>query len=203
VKCLIQNGEDSAFSAFERGELLPKEFEVAFGKELSEFTGQKVDVSGFVDFLESKITEPIPDAMEAIQTLKKLDYKIGILTNNWKTENGESFMMKDDLFDVVVESAKLGTRKPNRDIYEKIIGEMAVAPEELVFLDDIGKNLKAAKALGIQTIKVETGKPQKAIHALAEIIGKKLVDWPSTTTPLRPGLELDEQKLRYKIKIKK
>ena len=136
------------------------------------------------------------------KTLKNLDYKIGILTNNWKNEDGQSFIMKEDLFDVVVESAKLGTRKPNRDIYEKVISEMDMAPEDLVFLDDIGKNLKAAKALGIQTIKVETGKPQRAIHELSEIIGKELVGWPSTTTPLRAGLELDEQKLRKLLKEK-
>ena len=54
-----------------------------------------------------------------------------------------------------VESCKVGTRKPEQRIYEICLEQLAVRPEESVFLDDLGVNLKAAKALGIRTIKVK------------------------------------------------
>lgn len=59
-----------------------------------------------------------------------------------------------ELFDVVVESTKVGSRKPERRIYEICLQQLDVKPEESVFLDDLGVNLKAAKQLGIRTIKV-------------------------------------------------
>lgn len=60
-----------------------------------------------------------------------------------------------ELFDVVVESTKVGSRKPERRIYEICLQQLDVKPEESVFLDDLGVNLKAAKQLGIRTIKVK------------------------------------------------
>lgn len=60
-----------------------------------------------------------------------------------------------ELFDVVVESTKVGSRKPEQRIYEICLQQLDVKPEESVFLDDLGVNLKAAKQLGIRTIKVK------------------------------------------------
>ena len=61
----------------------------------------------------------------------------------------------DELFDVVVESAKAGVRKPEPAAYELVLRELGVAADEVVFLDDLGINLKPARAMGMTTIKVD------------------------------------------------
>lgn len=54
----------------------------------------------------------------------------------------------------MVESAVEGTRKPEEEIYYKLLEKLKLSPGEVIFLDDLGSNLKAAKTLGFQTIKV-------------------------------------------------
>ena len=58
------------------------------------------------------------------------------------------------LFDLVVESSEEGIRKPNPEIYLRTCTRLGVDPQRAIFLDDLGINLKPAKALGMQTIKV-------------------------------------------------
>jgi putative hydrolase of the HAD superfamily len=79
---------------------------------------------------------------------------------------GRSLYSQDimKLFDVVIESAKIGIRKPDPRIYQMMCEQLAVEPATCVFLDDLGPNLKPARAMGMTTIKVESG-PQ----AVAEL----------------------------------
>ena len=77
-------------------------------------------------------------------------------------------------FDVVVESAVEGLRKPDPRIYELTCARLAIAPSEAVFLDDLGVNLKPARALGMATIKVED--PTAALAELASVLGFPLGD---------------------------
>jgi putative hydrolase of the HAD superfamily len=72
-------------------------------------------------------------------------------------------------FDVVVESSRVGLRKPDPAIYRLVCGELGVEPDEAVFLDDLGINLKPARAMGMTTIKVM--EPGEAIDALATVVG--------------------------------
>ncbi|MGZ4739211.1 MAG: HAD-IA family hydrolase, partial [Ilumatobacteraceae bacterium] len=67
-------------------------------------------------------------------------------------------------FDVIVESSVVGVRKPEPRFYEIACELLKVRPEECVFLDDLGVNLKPAAAMGMTTIKVTT-----AAHAIAEL----------------------------------
>ncbi len=72
-------------------------------------------------------------------------------------------------FDVVVESSKVGVRKPEAAFYEQACALLAVQPDECVFLDDLGINLRPARAMGMTTIKV--GAPEAAIAELEAILG--------------------------------
>jgi len=73
------------------------------------------------------------------------------------------------LFDVIVESSKVGVRKPETRFYEIACELLDIEPAEAVFLDDLGVNLKPARALGMTTIKVED--PDVAIAALEVVVG--------------------------------
>jgi putative hydrolase of the HAD superfamily len=83
----------------------------------------------------------------------------------------EAFAL-DELFDVVVESSKVGVRKPDPKIYELACEAMQVEPDEVVFLDDLGINLKPAAAMGMTTIKVVDSR--QAISDLEAIVGFSL-----------------------------
>jgi putative hydrolase of the HAD superfamily len=79
-----------------------------------------------------------------------------------------------DLFDVVIESSRAGVRKPDPRFYELACAELAIKPEEAVFLDDLGVNLKPARAMGMITIKVVD--PDQAIADLEAVVGFPLGD---------------------------
>ncbi|KAF1815254.1 HAD-like protein [Eremomyces bilateralis CBS 781.70] len=89
-------------------------------------------------------------------------------------------------FEVFVSSAHVGMRKPDPRIYEYAVGEMnrvrrgegkgEVRMEEVVFIDDIGQNLKGARELGMQTVKVTLGKNREAVKELEKLTGLSLLD---------------------------
>lgn len=69
-----------------------------------------------------------------------------------------------DLFDTVIESSKVGARKPEARFFELVCTQLQIAPEQAVYLDDLGANLKPARAMGMRTIKV--GDPATALAEL-------------------------------------
>jgi putative hydrolase of the HAD superfamily len=78
-----------------------------------------------------------------------------------------------ELFDALIESSKIGIRKPDPRIYQMMCDALGVQPAGCIFLDDLGPNLKPARAMGMTTIKVESG-PQ-AIAELEAATGMKLI----------------------------
>jgi len=77
-------------------------------------------------------------------------------------------------FDHFVESAALGIRKPDPEIFKHALEKMGCKAEEVAFLDDIGSNLKAAQKLGIRCIRVRVGKEREAVTELEKMTGLKL-----------------------------
>ena len=73
----------------------------------------------------------------------------------------------------MIESQAVGLRKPDPRIYQLACGELGVAPAETAFLDDIGLNLKSARALGMHTIKVD--EPDAALRELSALVGFDLL----------------------------
>ena len=88
IEAIRQNGSSSYWSKLERGEVLPSEFEAGFSKELEEVAGQECKTEGLVNFIESKLANPIQDTIDTIDSLKKLNIPVALLTNNWFIENG-------------------------------------------------------------------------------------------------------------------
>ena len=109
-------------------------------------------------------------------------YKTACLTNNVLTGEGPGMSRTPEqarqvaeimqIFDVVVESSKIGYRKPQPEFYQIACDMLQILPTEAVFLDDLGINLKPAKALGMRTVKVT--RPVQAIAELETILGHHL-----------------------------
>ncbi len=93
-----------------------------------------------------------------------------LLTNNipeWRT-SWRALIDVEALFDVVVDSCEVGTRKPESTIYEIMRAKLGLPHESLFFLDDLGVNLKAARSLGWQTLRYDdTSRVLSVLDALA------------------------------------
>ena len=116
-----------------------------------------------------------PNMVEFLKELKG-KYKLGCITNNIRLlekdleENSNNNESKNAmlLFDHIIESSKVGIRKPNPEIYKMSYRALKVDPEECIYLDDLGINLKPARALGMTTIKVID--PDETIKTVKELL---------------------------------
>ena len=130
------------------------------------------------DVLALLAGEVRPEMVTALDKVQAAGYKTACLTNNVVSRNDEPEGGRPEVaavmarFDVVVESSKIGVRKPEPLFYETACELLGVEPAECVFLDDLGINLKPAKAMGMTTIKV--GEPGPAIAELADVLGISL-----------------------------
>ena len=92
--------------------------------------------------------------IDAVRQVRAAGYRTALLTNI--SSEGEAIFTKlfpvDELFDVVVDSSKVGMRKPDPAIYELTCARLGVAPDRCLFIDDLLCNVDAADALGMQTI---------------------------------------------------
>jgi epoxide hydrolase-like predicted phosphatase len=111
---------------------------------------------------------PRPAMLEAIGRIRARGLRAGALTNNWISEDGGAEGLRP-YFDVFVESAVEGLRKPDPRIFVLACERLGVTPAEAVFLDDIGANLKSARGLGMTTIKVL--EPEQALGELESVLG--------------------------------
>jgi putative hydrolase of the HAD superfamily len=150
------NADANAWAQFERSEVDAAGFCLLFEQE-ADALGQKVSGERILACLHGDLR---PEMVEGIRRVKAAGLKTACLTNNVlgggegpedRRHHVEEVM---GLFDVVVESSKLGVRKPEVRFYEIACELLDVEPSQCVFLDDLGVNLKPAKAMGMTTIKV-------------------------------------------------
>jgi putative hydrolase of the HAD superfamily len=168
------NHLENAWARFERAEIDLDGFDVAFAAE-ARALGFDVPGKDVIPLLRGALR---PEMVEALRRIKP-NHKTGCITNNvpsMQANNAEpsAFYAREimALFDHVIESSKAGIRKPDPRIYQMMCETLEVLPAACVYLDDLGGNLKPARAMGMTTIKVDTG-PQ-AIVELEHALGMKL-----------------------------
>jgi len=161
-----RNYEDNAWARFERSELTLDQFDTAFAGE-ARALGHEVRGADIVALLAGDFRP------EMIAALKKIAarFKTGCITNNVPanqtgSNDGRALYAREVMehFHHVIESSKVGIRKPDPRIYRMMCEALDVAPAACVYLDDLGVNLKPARAMGMMTIKVTN-----ADQALAEL----------------------------------
>jgi epoxide hydrolase-like predicted phosphatase len=174
----ISAGDGNLWPRYETSELSPEEFADEFAAACAA-AGGAVVVADLMDEIYAMVSEPRAEMVAAIQAVRGHGFLTGALTNNWM-KHGEPTGRRfpdpterfDHLFDVIVESAVVGLRKPDPRIYTLVCDRLSVAPTEAVFLDDFGRNLVAARELGMETVKVDD--PHTAIAQLAELLAVTL-----------------------------
>jgi len=181
------NPDTNAWAQLERGQLGVDAFVDAFEAECLAL-GHPVDGRQVLARLRGDIR---PEMVEAVRRCRGR-FVTGCLTNNFTAAaaggvgggggggpDQPELAAVRDLFDVVVESRTAGVRKPEPRFYELACETAGVRPDEVVFLDDLGVNLKPARAMGMHTIKVT--EPGAALAELAAVTGLALAD----LTPVR------------------
>ncbi len=171
MRALIRRSSESgAWAALERGELSMDEFIDALEEE-AVGAGLQVDARRLMGLIGSTLG-PRPEMARAIERIRSTGLRTAALTNNWTDEKSRSTpdgLHDSGLFDVIVESAVEGLRKPDPRIYALALARLNVLASEAVFLDDLGMNLKPARDMGMATIKVVD--PDDALAELEVILG--------------------------------
>ncbi len=168
------NPETNAWAQFESSQVTLDEFDTLFSEE-SAARGHRVPGRQVIELLSGDIRPRMVRVLEHC----KAHYQVACITNNVRSGQGPGMASSSErasqvadvmaLFDLVVESSQEGIRKPNPQIYQLTCERLGVSPEAAVFLDDLGINLKPAKALGMRTIKVLD--ENQAIRDLGSVTG--------------------------------
>lgn len=165
---------ENAWAKFERAEIDLDTFDHLFAEE-ARALGHHVPGKDIIALLSGDFR---PEMLEALKRIKT-KYKTGCITNNVPSNqtgsaDGRALYAREimSLFDHLIESSKVNLRKPDPRIYTMMCDALGVSPEQCIYLDDLGVNLKPARALGMHTIKVESG--HQAIAALEKAMGMKL-----------------------------
>lgn len=163
------NPDTNAWARLERSEVGIDEFCSLFEAE-ARAAGYELSGREVIGLLSGELR---PAMVEAVRRCSER-LVTGLLTNNFvigeghvdrETEMGDVL----GLFDDIIESSRVGVRKPDPEFYAIACERLGIEPAEAVFLDDLGVNLKPARALGMITIKVED--PDAAIADLEAVVG--------------------------------
>ena len=173
-RAIRASGDTGAWARLERGELSLEAFLAPFEADCRA-CGIEVDGARLMRAIAGA-SAPRPLMVEAIRRIRARGLRTGALTNNWVSASPRPAHPVRAHFDVFVESSAVGLRKPDPRIYELACRELGLPPARTAFLDDIGVNLKAARALGLATIKVDD--PVVALRELEALLGFDLVDAP-------------------------
>jgi putative hydrolase of the HAD superfamily len=171
------NPDDNAWARMERGEIGLERFAELFEAEARAMGGA---LSGrtVLELIGGEVRPQMVEAWKRVRTR----FRIACITNNMPAGHGPSMTRSPEtaaqvaqimqLFEHVVESSKLNLRKPDPRIYRHACELLGVAPEACVYLDDLGINLKPAKAMGMATVKV--GSAAQALAELEALLGMAL-----------------------------
>ena len=162
--------DHNAWAKFERAEIDAATFDRLFVEE-ARALGQELEGEAVLAVLAGVVR---PAMVAAIDTLKAKGFTVGCITNNVPSGKGSGMARSEAMaaevaaimtrFDHVIESSKVGVRKPDPAIYRMMCDALGVEPAACIYLDDLGINCKPAAGLGMHAIKVTSGE-----QALADL----------------------------------
>ena len=162
-----ENPDMNAWAQFESNSITIDQFNDLFLKEAK---AKGFDIKGrdIIKLLKGSIRENMVSFLREL----KSDFKLGCITNNVKSSSQENTDNETEevmsIFDHLIESSIVGIRKPNPEIYMMSCDALNVSPDQCIYLDDLGINLKPARELGMTTIKVI--QPEDAIQEVRNLL---------------------------------
>jgi putative hydrolase of the HAD superfamily len=153
MAALAQRIGSNPLFELETGRLTEAEFMAALSAQLSAARGSAVALDGFGERYFRHL-RPNERLIEYMRELRGRGYKLAICTNNvreWEAR-WRAMLPVDEIFDVVVDSGFVGSRKPEPRIYEITLERLGTAPEATLFVDDVEINCEGARRLGMAAI---------------------------------------------------
>jgi putative hydrolase of the HAD superfamily len=137
----------------ETGRLSEAEFLADLERQLGRQLEREVDLNGFGERYFAGL-EPNQPMIEYMRELRGRGYKLAICTNNVRewAARWQAMLPVGEIFDVVVDSAFVGSRKPEPEIYRVTLERLGVAPGAALIIDDLEANCEGARALGISAV---------------------------------------------------
>jgi putative hydrolase of the HAD superfamily len=163
---------DGAIPLFEleTGRISEEDFLATVGEALAEELGREVHLRGFGQFYFANL-HANHELIAYMRSLRERGLRLAILTNNvreweplWRSK-----LPVDEIFDVVVDSAFVGMRKPDREIFELTLARLGLSARECVFVDDTEINCQAARDLGMAAVLFRSS--QQAIAEVEAVLG--------------------------------
>jgi haloacid dehalogenase superfamily, subfamily IA, variant 3 with third motif having DD or ED len=162
-----ENPDMNAWAQFESNSITIDQFDDLFLKE-AKTKGFDIKGRDIIKLLKGSIRENMVSFLREL----KSNFKLGCITNNVKPSSEENTDNETkeamSIFDHVIESSIVGIRKPNPEIYMMSCDALNVSPDQCIYLDDLGINLKPARELGMTTIKVI--QPEDAIQEVRNLL---------------------------------
>jgi epoxide hydrolase-like predicted phosphatase len=170
LAALATRADANPIFELETGRLSEAEFLGSLGAELSRQLGRELSLHDFGERWFEHL-HPNEEVIAYMRELRRRGYKLAICTNNvreWE-RRWRAMLPVDEIFDVVVDSAFVGARKPERRIYELTLEQLRVPASAALLLDDIELNCLAAHDLGMQTVWFRSS--QQAIEEVEAALG--------------------------------
>ncbi|KAL8184986.1 UNVERIFIED_CONTAM: hypothetical protein K2H54_034093 [Gekko kuhli] len=177
----VQGGQDGPFSRAMLGQIGLTQLMAELDedcKKVAAASGLSLpDKFSVAQGFEAMTNEELLDSplLRAALTLQNNGFKIAVLTNIWIDDSPQRHRTAHILcllrkyFDAVIESCRIGLQKPDPKIYEYTLEVLKAKPQEVIFLDDIGANLKPAREMGMATILVRDA--DSALKELQDLTG--------------------------------
>ncbi|MCS6987210.1 MAG: HAD-IA family hydrolase [Sphingomonadaceae bacterium] len=167
--------DTNAWAQLERSEIDAATFDRLFAEE-SRRLGHEVRGADVLPLLSGAIR---PRMVAALDALRRAGFRLGCITNNARVGHGPAMAGQPERaqdvaavlarFDVVLESSKVGVRKPDPRIYRMMLDALGLPAAACIYLDDLGINCKPAAALGMRAIKVAS--EDQALGELSALVG--------------------------------
>ena len=169
AKIAEREGSNPLFE-LETGRITEAAFMGALADELSAERGSEVELDGFGERYFQEL-QPNERMIGFMRELRGRGYKMAICTNNireWE-DHWRAMLPVEEIFDVVVDSAFVGSRKPEPWIYEITLERLGTSPEAALFIDDVEVNCEGARKLGIEAIRFRS--TEQAIDEIEAALG--------------------------------
>ncbi|HWD65334.1 MAG TPA: HAD family phosphatase [Solirubrobacteraceae bacterium] len=137
----------------ETGRMTETDFLEALGVQLSQQLGRHVQMEGFGEAYFESLSPNLP-MIEYMRELRDRGYRMAICTNNvreWE-QRWRSMLPVDEIFDVVVDSAFIGSRKPEPEIYQVTLERLRIPAAACLFIDDVEVNCDGARQAGMRAV---------------------------------------------------
>ena len=149
VKINSDNKYENAWAKLEKDEISIEKFSILFREEAKQFGISNINTDKLLKCLNVKLNTRM---VELLKNISKF-YTCVCLTNNFKKMNSSNFEKIKHNFSLIIESSKIRLRKPEKQIYKYVLEVLKANAREILFIDDLGINLKPAKELGFHTYK--------------------------------------------------